>query len=947
VWSPERRFIDGQTPMKEHKVVSQRGEKLVPYRIHEPDSHSQYLAQGLYEKFKLVEEYTEINGPPKRDMQAHRLAAKATMPAALLLMPDYFSLDAASIAHEAESAQVTKEEAAASMILGRDLMKKLTRSEEPEVLELVKQLRVQGRLDVKAWIRLGSAAHAYRSSLKKGLELSDFVKNLPMVEKVLITLAILYNVEKVATVDISGMGLEKVPMALSAYTGLRSLNMSQNRPLRNLTGLPSTLQAIDLFGCLHLEDVQPLGAISDLKAVDLSCCESLTDVAPLLSAGYLRQKKAEQHKDEQQGAVTSPSGKKVLVESPPPSPLPASFRRGAPISAREQVGDGMAASMRRSSQSVEAPRAAEFSRPKSAGSGAMTERLERDGNKRLLPQDVVPLGHPKLRWLCLSGCNGVQHGLDLIPKCEALSFVDLFGCESADPGKCADAAEGIQTFVWPSVGMLGEHAQAAGFSRERLTDQLLSACAAVEEKQRLAVGDSRQEELPPKTKQAEKAAVQAAEDSAADLGLWSDQDPTAKMEKPLFAEIAEAWDEPEVAPQTGKLWGKLKSMERRLSIKQMAARTVTARGITPLSFSKGLHDIGYKAGKGLQLTHIFRVIDADRDGLVQLEDLQAFESSPAQMNEVILAVGTLLSRHHGAYDAVAANLAANRKDIDRSRIRECMVTAGVDEHIAAMSAQAIGYCAKNVRHAGEGVKEALTHGLSGFAIAHAASLVEEFKSSLQERFGADCREAFPTFDINGSGTVTWEEFTRSVLELWPRWKEPGALEVLFRVLNRRGNRLLEPRDFEVLNGFNAERTCDAMEHAGRGIIKFPYERHDRLVRMDLDASVSQEDKKGMSRTTFCDCWEEMRSTDGVDGKMVFSLLDSNSDNRIYRRQMLILTDAMPRMGEVAEIAGMVRFLKNKYGSLQVAAENLQKASQAISGKDEKPGKDKKRSGGAK
>jgi len=256
-----------------------------------------------------------------------------------------------------------------------------------------------------------------------------------------------------------------------------------------------------------------------------------------------------------------------------------------------------------------------------------------------------------------------------------------------------------------------------------------------------------------------------------------------------------------------------------------------------------------------------------------------------------------------------------------------MVIAGVDENVARRSGKAIAYCAASISQSLAGdhqVKDCLEHAISPFAIAYAASLVEDFKICLKENFG-DCTQAFSHFDRNGNEKISWEEFA-SAIEIWPRSKEPGALEVLFRILNRRGNRILEPRDFEVLKEFDAERILDAMERAGRGIIGYPKERPGRLRQFDLDASSVQDDQTDMSRATFCNCWHDMHGTDQTDAKIVFNFLDTNGDNRIGRRHMLILCDAMTKRGEVEVVTEMMRFLNNHFGNLKAAYDYLQKAS---------------------
>eukprot|EP00930_Biecheleria_cincta_P035656 TRINITY_DN24504_c0_g1_i1.p1 TRINITY_DN24504_c0_g1~~TRINITY_DN24504_c0_g1_i1.p1 ORF type:complete len:1056 (-),score=164.43 TRINITY_DN24504_c0_g1_i1:96-3146(-) len=873
-WTPERRLCtDGFTDNDQlpPRNISARGEKLAPYRVHEPSCLSQHMAQASYEHYKLNEEAYEGSRTSAFAKQASR--GSFSPPAILGLLPSSWRPTAEEVAEEARVSRCTKAQAAASLIAGREYVDALTRTKHksPELVDLAARLQ-QGHLDVKAWVRwLNSAAVPSRSRARV-TEASERCKSLPLPEKVLAALALLSNVKQVHSVDLSSLGLEKVPGALRAYQGVRSVDLSFNRPLKSLTDLPTSLEAVDLAGCQSLTDVRPLGTLPMLKAADLSCCESLGDVTPML-AGLL-------------------------------SPIAT---RGPNIVDGRSAKDEQAAKEEQDECHVRA-------KPQTSGS-----QSERPSCGRLSLQEVAALGHPSLNWLCLSGCVKLQDGVELLSSCQALSFVDLFDCSLVKPEECfaASLAVHIQHLVWPSISMLGEYAEREALPTPRLEKMLDKAAMAVFLKQELAAKRQRSECLGEMSKATAAATVSAAERAFEDLEVPRSRDALAVSETPIFAEVAlqasQVRDDESCRKNTGT---------------GMVGRGQISSCIGPVALSCGLKAASFKPKGGLQYCALFKLLDADKDGWISKEDFNVLTKSAVPVEKMTDAIGAALGRHNGACDITAFDFAGNRSKIDRSRIVECLVIAGVDAQLASIVAEAVDFCSQGVLPAfsdrEDAVKAALKHGLSCFVIAYEASVVEDFRDFLKEKFEAS-KQAFAALDANGNGSISMEEFRLVVAETlqWPKAAAPAALEVVFRVLDRSATHKLEVQDFDALDAFSADRTLQAMASVGRALHKFPRERPTRLLKMNLDASVLLDQGTGMSRRTFATCWQDMGSRNfGVDGKMVFGLLDLDYQNRIYREQMLVLSDAMLRRAEIVALAELSTFLKTKFESLEAAFASL-------------------------
>merc|ERR1719313_584833 len=85
--------------------------------------------------------------------------------------------------------------------------------------------------------------------------------------------------------------------------------------------------------------------------------------------------------------------------------------------------------------------------------------------------------------------------------------------------------------------------------------------------------------------------------------------------------------------------------------------------------------IGDEARTGVDICDIFRMLDADCDGGLNVEELQTLSSRWATQAQADAAVEALLLRRGGNLEAVAADLAGDRSSVDPFRIRECLIVA--------------------------------------------------------------------------------------------------------------------------------------------------------------------------------------------------------------------------------------------------------------------------------
>mmetsp|Transcript_43131 Transcript_43131/g.99369 ORF Transcript_43131/g.99369 Transcript_43131/m.99369 type:complete len:514 (+) Transcript_43131:92-1633(+) len=107
----------------------------------------------------------------------------------------------------------------------------------------------------------------------------------------------------------------------------------------------------------------------------------------------------------------------------------------------------------------------------------------------------IPLGHPSLRWLVLDGCAHLRQGTASLRLCNALTYVDLFGCTNVDAMDCylleketSAQRSSRWTMVWPDIDKIQGLAIEQGWTNTLLSSVLEAASAAAAEKLALSKG---------------------------------------------------------------------------------------------------------------------------------------------------------------------------------------------------------------------------------------------------------------------------------------------------------------------------------------------------------------------------------------------------------------------------------------------------------------------------
>jgi len=645
--SPERRHEDPECAAgtaQTEETIPRIGNTLVPYRIQQPAAHAQRLSQLCYERYKKDEDAIEA-GLGARSGDLNPAKTRPIVMEAFHLLPNAWRPTWKEVTEEAAASKSTFPLAAASVIAGRAVAQALQPRnvwpEECELQKLCEALDAGPLLDLKAWVRLANSSSSSRAAARNNdaLQLPSI---LSMPEKVLAVIFLLHDTTAISEIDLSSMGLEEVPAALKAFQGLRSIDLSLNRNLVCLGALAtlSSLEALRLCGCQKLNNVKPLGSLMRLVAVDFSGCDALQDVTPLLGGGY--DPPADSMAD--LISIRSPQPSRVgRVQSPRPEPESS---KAAP----EDGEDVLLKSRKR------------------------TELSDQD----LWPTTVRLLGHPSLRWLCFNGCKLLRAGLDHLPRCEELRYLDLFGCQSADSFSCfvASTSPKMEHLIWPSLEQLMNFVERAALPDERTWELMHAAVTSVEEKKRIAESGCQGPEnlLLPLQKLARNAAREAALKAAQEIGLREVRPP--KAPKSMFPEVTPDTDD-EAEAEGSDDGPDEDAEEQRSSLEQC---------IRPFAFVRKLKAEGFRPGVALQGTRLFAVLDRDRDGVLSKKDFELLELEFAGAEEVNEALGLLLHRHDMVYDVVARDLAGNRSKLDKKRVVECMVIAGVEEELAGNTA---------------------------------------------------------------------------------------------------------------------------------------------------------------------------------------------------------------------------------------------------------------------
>ncbi|CAK9044060.1 Copia protein, partial [Durusdinium trenchii] len=542
-----------------------------------------------------------------------------------------------------------------------------------------------------------------------------------------------------------------------------------------------------------------------------------------------------------------------------------------------------------------------------------TRRRDKLGDQDLWPPRVRPLGHPSLRWLSFSGCKSLRCGLDHLPRCTQLHYVDLFGCPEVDAFSCFVASSDQVQLVWPSVEQLLTFAQRAAVPEQRTLELLEAAVKAVEEKKRQSSLEEPENGLLSMQKLVRNAAREAAATATLEIGVRELRPP--KVVRSIF---------PEVMTDTEEDDEKSEALSESEPEKVPEPRGKVGECIRPWAFVRKLKADGFKPGTALQGTRLFRVLDEDRDGLISKEEFSILEVDFAGPEEINEAIGCLLKRHEMIHDVVARDLAGKRSKMDKKRLVECMVIAGVEEEMAGHAARCLLYCSRAMGRKlwarNDACKAALQHGLGASVIVYTLKLLESLQKFLQEKCQG-MKQAFQQLDVTGRRRIAFEDFESGMKDLdWPESFHNGILEVMFRVLDRDATGAFLEKDFAAFEHFSYEKTLEALVRVGRNLVKFPKERPDRLVKVKLDLlTVADPSDTGIGRSSFVEAWKEFGSkTEEADGKMVFGILDFDDMQRIYLDRLLVLVDALPRRSEFFGLAKLKAHLQKTHGSLQAA-----------------------------
>eukprot|EP00933_Yihiella_yeosuensis_P018034 TRINITY_DN14968_c0_g2_i1.p1 TRINITY_DN14968_c0_g2~~TRINITY_DN14968_c0_g2_i1.p1 ORF type:complete len:847 (-),score=193.30 TRINITY_DN14968_c0_g2_i1:117-2498(-) len=761
-----------------------------------------------------------------------------------------------------------------------------------------------------------------------------------MAERALAAFATLFDVEDVSVIDASGMGLAEIPSSIKAYPGLQSLNLSSNRPLVNLNALRGcrAIEAVDLSDCVQLSNVRTLSVMPFLKAVDLSRCVALRDVGPMLTsvtppvvqASRPSTAKAEAGK----ASPTSPTPPAALAGVPGKAKPSVQFQglSSEPMSPVSPLSPG-AAGKTRASKKVSIGAATDAEDGDTAAATKVAEKenaavadqksgaeVEESVRKSLM-QDEEILGHPSLAWLCLSGCTRLSSGIEFVPLCQALKYVDLFECTEVEASHChmASSAPQVEHLVWPNIELLGEFG-GAQWSEGKLKAIFGTAAEAVSLKHDSATSKRRGVPLQDLVGLPATAAKQAADRAMKNIGIQL-EDLSEKEAKSKFldVELLEKLAQHKADEKTRKKGLKL--------VTNLIPEQKIKKVIGPLAFSRWLKDLGLRELPGnLQHSELFALIDSDKDGGISVEDLKKIEPFNLSLDVLDDAIKHLLGRHSNMNDATAADLMGKRKKVTRTRLVECLRIAGVNDSISGRVADALTFIASNRMLAFSdeeqelGSKESLQHALGAFAVVHSLQLLEDYKEAVQ-RVYEETGKAFADMDQTSEGEVPFQAFKTHAVEIlkWDKANQAGTLEVVFKAMDFVGMHALVEKDFVRLNDFSAEKTLDVLEHVGKWMLRFPHELPSKFQRFSLYAEVSERDQRGISRRDFYNSWYDLGSRSAsVDGRLVFGILDLDGNGRIFREEMLIFCDAIPRRQKVNALSTLRATLAKKYATLEEA-----------------------------
>jgi hypothetical protein len=442
------------------------------------------------------------------------------------------------------------------------------------------------------------------------------------------------------------------------------------------------------------------------------------------------------------------------------------------------------------------------------------------------------------------------------------------------------------------------------FSTSRYSSMASSASNAVIDKMRSAKGD--RPFLPPQAGQSRREALLSAHRAASEMGLLSHEDAGVDPEEWVknLLPVSEASSVTESSTPSATARGRRKE------------RIPSAPRIGPLEFSLAARAAGWEAPGGIDACDLFSILDKNCDGGVTLEELRGLETDFTDLRQVDAAVALLLQRRGGDMDAAAQDLAGDRSSVDRVRITECLIVAGIEEAAAHRIAGSLVHCCEGAPQGSSKVQATLVHAFGAFVAARNAELLVDFRRHIHGRFPR-CEEAFWVLNESQSGAICWEEFLARVKNplRWPSVNLPGAPEAIFHCLDVDGSGHLDIQAFQLLEAFDVTATMEAMLLAGR-IISRGRAGSCPIPLCPPPSMLS--DTRCLTRAEFRDAWQELPSErcKAAHAGIVFGLVDINGNNFVEQGELALLSDSLRRRAEAATAGELAELFKRRFGSLE-------------------------------